>query len=153
MEEYAGRIETGLRPVFPAVIARAKVSEAETALAYRGPRIDLAKHSKFFADFTRASGWSRIMIKRSEQNAFDTLLVSCTAIGRSVGSVGVTCGLIVPEPETNRAQTRPVSEEPFVATVEELAGNHDPADLEARFEEWLRHSLLIGMTQWRSELT
>ena len=40
-----------------------------------------------------------------------------------------------------------------MATVEELAGDQEEADLGSRFEEWLRHSLLIGMTQWRSELT
>lgn len=145
-------IEDSLRPALPDISARVAVNTLENAGGYKGPRIDLAKQGGFFADFTRASRWARIVIRPSRGGSSATLLISSTALGQSVGSLAVTCGLITDDPETHSAQTTQVCEQFFVATVQDLATDSTASELQQRFQEWATNSLIIGLAQWQRGL-
>lgn len=147
------RIATQLQDSVPKLTARADRNRPDRAAAYRQPRIDLARHSGFFADFSRASRWARIMIRPDGTEVTATLLVSTAAVGASVGTLAVTVGLITEDPETKRASTIPVFEDYFVATDADLRTDEDRQRIRAQFSEWVSHSLVLGLAQWRQELS
>lgn len=151
-ERLALTIEDSLRSALPEVSARVGVSTVDSAGGYKGPRIRLARQGGFFADFTRGSRWARIVIRPRPGAPTATLLISSAALGQSVGSLAVTCGLITADPETSSPQTTQVCEEFFVATVQDLATDASKSELQQRFSEWAGNSLVIGLAQWQRNL-
>lgn len=55
-EQLAIQITDSLREVLPELAVSTTVNSTEKAQVYKGPRIELAKTSGYFADFTRGSG-------------------------------------------------------------------------------------------------
>lgn len=151
-ELLALRVQDSLRSVLPDLTATVTVNAPDKAQAYKGPRIDLARSSGFFADFTRGSAWVRMMIRPSRGDAAATLLVATSAIGTSLGSLAVVCGLITTDSETNRAHTTKVCEDYFVATVQDLETDESRQRVQGQFEEWVSQSLVIGLAQWQRDL-
>lgn len=152
-EQLALRIQDSLRPVLPELTAAVAVNTADKAQAYRGPRIDLARQSQFFADFTRGSRWVRMTVRPSRGAPSATLLIATSAIGTSLGSLAVVCGLITTDPETDRAHTTRVCEDYFVATVQDLETDESKQRVQGQFEEWVSQSLVIGLAQWQRDLS
>lgn len=151
-EQIALVMNDSLRAALPGLAARVKMNGSDNAQGYRGPRIDLARQSGFFADFTRGSRWARILIRPGGKKPTATLLISSTALGTSLGSLAVVCGLITQDAETDRAHTVKVCEDYFVATVQDLETDDNTARLQSQFEEWASASLVIGLAQWQRDL-
>jgi hypothetical protein len=151
-EQLALRLQDSLREALPDLTVSVSVNKSDKAQAYRGPRIDLARSSGYFAGLTRGSRWARLVIRPSRGAAAATLLVSTSALGTSLGSLAVACGLITSDPETDRAQTSKVCEEYFVATVQDLESDDNKLRLQAQFEDWVNSSLVIGLAQWQRDL-
>lgn len=146
------RIQDSLRSSVPELSVRVDVNPPDKAQGYRGPRIDLARASGYFADFTRGSGWVRIIIRPRRNSPSATLLIATSALGTSLGSLAVVCGLITEDPETKTAHTAQVCEDSFVATTADLETDEEKKRLEAQFDEWATQSLILGLAQWQRDL-
>ncbi len=148
----AVRLQDALRGIRPKLTATVSVNGPDQSRRYVGPRIELAKASSYFADFSRGSRWVRIMIKPDGRDVEATLLISTSALGSSLGSLAVVAGLITKDPDENRARTRLVSEESFIATAQDLVDDEAKRRLQDQFTDWANHSLVIGLAQWQREL-
>ena len=151
-EQLALKITDSLRDALPGLTATVTVNSPDRAQAYKGPRIDLARSSGFFADFTRGSRWVRVVIRPTRTGPAATLLVATSALGTSLGSLAVVSGLITTDPETERAHTAKVCEDYFVATVQDLQTDEAKQRLQSQFDEWVTQSLVIGLAQWQRDL-
>ncbi|WP_375431195.1 Fic family protein [uncultured Friedmanniella sp.] len=151
-EQIALRITDSLGTALPGLSATATVNTPDKAQAYKGPRIELARSGGYFADFTRGSRWARVMIRPSPSSPTTTLLVASSALGSSLGSLAVVCGLITTDPGTDRAQTTRVCEDYFVATMTDIESDDNKRRLQQQFEEWVTASLVIGLAQWQRDL-
>lgn len=151
-EHLALRIVDALREALPELTAAVAVNVPDKTQAYRGPRTELARRSGFFADFTRGSRWVRILIRPGRSAPAATLLVASSALGTSLGSLAVVCGLITTDSETDRAHTTKVCEDYFVATVQDLETDESKKRVQSQFEEWVTSSLVIGLAQWQRDL-
>lgn len=150
LDKVATTTRQGLVAALPAIRVTTGRSDEDTAGKYRGPRIQLAKAAGFFADFARASGWARVIIRTTPGADSATILVSCTAVSNTAGSVAMTCGLVLTDTETRQAITSTVCEEPFLATVADLVDDASRADLEVNFNAWLDRCAVLALIQWRN---
>lgn len=151
-ERFAIQIRDGLSSALPELSVTTGLNPPDKAQGYKGPRIDLAKSSEYYADFTRGSRWARIMIRPAKASPSATLLIASSALGTSIGSLAVVCGLITTDPGTERAHTDKVCEDYFVATVQDLESDDNKRRLQQQFEDWATHSLVIGLAQWQRDL-
>jgi fido (protein-threonine AMPylation protein) len=151
-EKLAITITDTFRTALPELQVTTAANPPDKTQAYKGPRIELARQSGFFADFTRGSRWARLLIRPSRGAPSATILIASSALGTSLGSLAVVCGLITTDPETGSAQTAKVCEDYFVATVQDLASDDTKDRVQKQFEEWANHCLVIGLAQWQREL-
>lgn len=151
-EKVMTKVQNELRSVFEArgVPGRVfvDVDNVETAMWYRGERIDLAREFAYFADFTRYNHWVRLKI--DVDSRFDVLL-SITGVGRNTGALAAAVGAWeVSAGGDDAAERRPVqvvSQEPFTATSRE-----DPQAVRERFTGWLRTDLARALASWQRGL-
>lgn len=92
------------------------------------------------------------MIRPSRGAPTATLLITSSALGTSLGSLAVACGLVGTDPGTDRARTEKVCDDYFVATVQDLESDENKKRLEQQFEEWASNSLVVGLAQWQQDL-
>lgn len=145
------RIEEVLSPGLPQLSIRTGRSE-ENDQSYKSPRIAFAKQHGYFADFARASQWSRLVLRTAPHDDNATLLISSTAVGSGVGTLALTAGLIRTDPETRSTTSTPTSEEPLLVTVADTADDSAWAELEPRLRSWVQAAATLAIAQWQRDL-
>lgn len=151
LDSIRDRIEETLYSPLPELSIRTGRSGANDQ-SYRGPRIAFAKAYGYFADFTRGSQWSRLVLRTAPHDENATLLVSCTAVGSGVGTVVLTAGLIRTDPETRSTLSAPTCEEPLLVTTEDITDESAWAELEQRLHAWVQAAATLAIAQWQRDL-
>lgn len=145
------RIDAALSSALPQLSIKTGRS-GENDQSYKGPRIAFAKQYGYFADFTRASQWSRLVLRTAPHDDNATLLISSTAVGSGVGTLALTAGLIRTDPETRSTMSAPTCEEPLLVTAEEMTDESAWAELEPRLRSWLQAAATLAIAQWQRDL-
>jgi hypothetical protein len=124
------------------------VDTADTAMWYRGQRIDLARQFGYFADFGRYNHWGRLKVELDSR--FD-VLVSFTAVGSARGTLAAVVGALESSTGGDAGQltrrVHVVSQEPFTATSREQA-----SEVRGRFRDWLRTDVARALARWQRGL-
>jgi Fic family protein len=121
---------------------------------YRRETLDAAHEFHYFANFRAYSGWIRLRIRDREASTWDDIGVVFHAVGREFrGLIAVSAFhaqyQLGEEGKNDRELTRSdtIADELFQVNYRE-----DPETAKARFREWLRGVLTIGLGQWQASL-
>jgi Fic family protein len=142
------------RPEFGTRVEHAPPGEKKSNWYFR-EAVDLAHEFHYFANLRTYSSWLRLRINDREADTWDDLVVVFHGIGREFRGL-IAAGAFHAQyqigSEVGRKDRKLTRQEPIADELFQVNYLEAPEIATARFREWLRGVMTIGLGQWRASL-